>query len=165
MNAKGIQTMGAGLLLAGLLGLAAGCGEDAETDTALAITPTKADIAGSGTTVVMTVYDPDEGVYGYSPVYEDENQANKVSVDSGVNLSSNLDSQIFLPLEWSVSQPELGIIRSSAGYVAVYESFGGRGQNIVMVHDQVGRAGIAVVNHRSAEELYPEDESTTDETE
>ena len=64
-----------------------------------------------------------------------------------------------------MSQPELGYIRSSAGYVAVYESFGGRGQNIVTVHDQVGRAGIAVVNHRSAEELNPEDDSATDETE
>ena len=38
---------------------------------------------------------------------------------------------------------------SSAGYSAVYESHtGGLGQNVVAVKDQIGRAGIAVINHR-----------------
>ena len=47
---------------------------------------------------------------------------------------------------------QLGRILSSAGYTAIYESYGGKGQNVVTVCDQVGRAGVAVVNHRIAEQ-------------
>lgn len=144
---------------AGLLGIlmavfGAGCGEDAETDVALAINPASADVYEKGGTVVLTVFDPDAGVYGYSPYPDDyeEIQPAKASQDANTNPNTNLVSQIFLPLEWTVGSPHLGRILVSAGYTAIYESFGGKGQNVVTVFDRAGRAGVAVVNHRIAEE-------------
>lgn len=142
---------GAAFLLAWL---AAGCGEDARTDVALAVNPVSADVYGKGATVVLTAFDPDAGVYDYSPYPDDyeESHAAKASQDSNTNPNTNLAAQIFLPLEWSVGAPHLGRILSSAGYTAIYEGYGGRGQNVVTVCDQAGRAGVAVVNHRIAEQ-------------
>ena len=155
MSTKWMMALGAGMAGVALLGLAAGCGDEVQTYTALAITPAKTEIMGTGTTVFLTAFDPDQGVYEYSPVYVDSQDV-KASQDSDVPVSSNLVSQMFLPLEWGVSDPSLGHILSSAGYSAVYESYGGRGQNIVTVHDQVARTGLAVVNHR-----IPEPTNTT----
>ncbi len=139
MKTKWIKTMSAGLAMVGLLGLAAGCGEDAETDTALAVTPASSTVYADGATVFLTAYDPDQGVY--------EMRA-KVSLDSDVPETSNLNSHILLPLEWSVVNPAMGRIMASAGYSAVYESYGPRGQNYILVRDQGGREGIASVEQR-----------------
>ena len=154
MNASGTRTWAAGLLAILLAGFGAGCGEDAETDVALGINPASADVYAKGGTVVLTVFDPDAGVYDYSPqpVNYEEIQPAKASQDSNTNPNTNLVSQIFLPLEWRVGSPQLGRILASAGYTAIYESFGGQGQNVVTVFDRAGRAGVAVVNHRIAEE-------------
>lgn len=143
-----------GLFAILLAGFGAGCGEDAETDTALGVNPVSADVYGNGDTVALTAFDPDAGVYGYSPQPDqyEETRSAKASQDANTNPNTNLASQIFLPLEWSVGSPHLGRILSSAGYTAIYESYGGKGQNVVTVADQIGRAGVAVVNHRLAEQ-------------
>ena len=39
MKTKWMKAIGAGVALAGLLGFSAGCGEDAQTDSALGISP------------------------------------------------------------------------------------------------------------------------------
>ena len=55
-------------------------------------------------------------------------------------------ADLFYPLEWSVSDPSLGIILSSTGDSAIYRSFAGAaGANIVHCRDQSGREGQAVV--------------------
>ena len=153
MKASGTRIWTAGLLGILMAGFGAGCGEDAETDVALGINPASADVYAKGGTVVLTVFDPDAGVYDYSPepVGYEEIQPAKASQDANTNPSTNLASQIFLPLEWSVGSPHLGRILASAGYTAIYESFGGQGQNVVTVFDRAGRAGVAVVNHRILE--------------
>ena len=153
MKTTGLKALAAGLV-ATLAWFAAGCGEDARTDVALAVNPVSADVYDKGATVVLTAFDPDAGLYDYSPApteYEETHTA-KASQDSNTNPNTNLAAQIFLPLEWSVGSPQLGRILSSAGYTAIYESYGGKGQNVVTVCDQVGRAGVAVVNHRIAEQ-------------
>ena len=153
MKASGARIGAAGLLVILWAGFGAGCGEDAETDVALGINPASADVYAKGGTVILTVFDPDAGVYDYSPepVGYEETKTAKASQDSDTTPATNLASQIFLPLEWSVGSPQLGRILASAGYTAIYESFGGKGQNVVTVYDQAGRAGVAVVNHRIAE--------------
>lgn len=153
MKASGTRIWAAGLLGILMAGFGTGCGEDAETDVALAINPASADVYDKGGTVVLTVFDPDAGVYDYSPqpVGYEETKVAKAAQDSDTTPATNLVSQIFLPLEWSVGSPHLGRILASAGYTAIYESFGGKGQNVVTVSDQAGRAGVAVVNHRIAE--------------
>jgi hypothetical protein len=55
---------------------------------------------------------------------------------------------LFLPLEWSVSDPSLGTIISSAGFSAVYRSTGKVGDNVVTVRDQGDAAGTTVVVQR-----------------
>ena len=151
MNARWIKILSAGMAMAAGAWFGGGC-EDAVTDTALGVTPAKSEIMDEGTTVYMTAYDPDEAVYDYSEVYEDEEAANKASVDSSASSSTNfLGSQILLPLEWRVSNGALGRIASSAGYSAIYESYGGKGQNYVTVEDQFGRQGVAVVEQRTTD--------------
>lgn len=154
MKASKARIGTAGLLAVLLAGFGAGCGEDALTDVALGINPASADVYEKGGTVVLTVFDPDAGVYDYSPqpVGYEEVQPAKASQDSNTTPVTNLSSQIFLPLEWTVGSPHLGRILASAGYTAIYESFGGKGQNVVTVYDRAGRAGVAVVNHRIAEQ-------------
>ena len=153
MKASGARIGAAGLLVILWAGFGAGCGEDAETDVALGINPASADVYAKGGTVILTVFDPDAGVYDYSPepVGYEETKTAKASQDSDTTPATNLASQIFLPLEWSVGSPQLGRILASAGYTAIYESFGGQGQNVVTVFDRAGRAGRAVVNHRILE--------------
>ena len=154
MNTKWIKAIAGGLVLAALLGFAAGCGEDAETDTALAISPASATVYADGATVFLTAYDPDEAVYG-----ADAAAHAKASLDSDVTETNELVSHIFLPLEWSVVNPAMGRVMASGGYSAVYESYGPRGQNYVIVRDQAGREGVAAIEQRW-QEGDPEEEGT-----
>lgn len=55
---------------------------------------------------------------------------------------------IFFPLEWTVTNPDLGTIHTTSGGSAVYESFGYVGNNIVTVSDQSGAEGVATVQQR-----------------
>jgi len=103
------------------LACASGC-EDADTGSSLSIDPASTDLTGSGATVVLTA-----------------------QADTGLSVS-NRSSQLILPLTWSVSNPALGRILSSRGYIAVYESNGKVGQNVVFCEDAYGREGLAVIN-------------------
>ncbi len=62
--------------------------------------------------------------------------------------STNQVDNLFLPLEWSVQNPDLGGVMSRGGHSAVYESSGRRGANVVFVKDQIGREGVVAVNQR-----------------
>lgn len=152
MKTKWMKTIEAGMAVAALLGFAAGCGEDAQTDASLAVDPPSSTVYADGATVYLTAYDPDAVVYG------------KVSMDSDVDLTNGVSSQILLPLEWSVANPAMGRIMASGGYSAVYESYGPRGQNYVTVRDQAGREGIAAIEQRW-HEGDPEEEGTSAEEE
>jgi hypothetical protein len=55
------------------------------------------------------------------------------------------DTSVVFPLNWTVENPALGRIVSQGGNAAVYESFGGDGNNVVTATDQAGRSGIALV--------------------
>ena len=160
MKTKRMQAIGAAGIMAAVLGFAAGCGEDAQTDAALAVYPPSSTVYADGATVFLTVYDPDESVYG-----ADAAARAKASLDSDVDQTNSVASHILLPLEWSVANPALGRIMAAGGYSAVYESYGPRGQNYVAVRDQAGREGIAAIEQRWHEN-DPEEEnsgSTQDE--
>ena len=159
MKTKRMKAIMAGGIMAALLGFAAGCGEDAQTDSALAVYPATSTVYADGATVFLTVYDPDENVYE-----ADVAAHAKASLDSDVDQTNTVASQILLPLEWSVGNPGLGRILAAGGYSAVYESYGPRGQNYVVVRDQAGREGIAAIEQRW-HEGDPEEEGTSAEEE
>ncbi len=69
---------------------------------------------------------------------------------SAAPANTNAVPRLFLPLEWSVSNPGLGRIESAAGTGAVYVGFGGRGANAITVRDQAKGEGVAVVYHGDA---------------
>jgi len=51
-----------------------------------------------------------------------------------------------LPLEWSVSNPNLGSIAASGGYTASYVRTGASGgDNSITVRDQYGAEGVATI--------------------
>jgi hypothetical protein len=97
--------------------------DDAETGNALNVEPAESSLYGAGSTVLLTA----------SVVGEDE--------------------EMILPLKWSVQNPSLGNILSSAGLTAVYRSNGAIGQNVVFCKDNYGREGLAVVNQKEPEIL------------
>ena len=130
MKTNWIMTIGAGVVIAGLLGLGVGCGDDVETGTGLNVTPASSTVYADGATVLLTACTGDcDGT-------------------SNVATATNLEEKLLLPLEWSVVNPALGRIMAVAGYSAVYESYGPRGQNYIIVRDQGGREGLAVVEQR-----------------
>lgn len=57
-------------------------------------------------------------------------------------------NELVLPLIWTVSDPNLGVVRSTAGLSAVYESSGRVGNNIITVRDQGQAEGMATVVQR-----------------
>jgi hypothetical protein len=113
-----------GVLAIVLLVIMTGC-EDAETGSALSVTPSEVNVTGVGATSYFTV---------------------AARVDAGE--ATNRNEEIIYPLVWSVSNPTLGGMMSSAGDSAVYESNGRKGQNVVFVKDGFGREGLAVINQR-----------------
>jgi hypothetical protein len=58
----------------------------------------------------------------------------------------NTNGQLYLPLEWTVSDPELGTIDHSDGLTAVYMMNDRVGVNTITVRDQAGASGLAVVD-------------------
>ena len=160
MKTKRMKAIRAGGIMVALLGFAAGCGEDAQTDSALAVYPATSTVYADGATVFLTVYDPDENVYE-----ADVAAHAKASLDSDVDQTNTVASQILLPLEWSVGNPGLGRILAAGGYSAVYESYGPRGQNYVVVRDQAGREGIAAIEQRWHEGDPEEEGTSTDDEE
>lgn len=55
---------------------------------------------------------------------------------------------MLLPLEWKVSNPDLGIVTGSAGDTAVYESNGRIGVNTITVKDSSFSEGVASVTQQ-----------------
>jgi hypothetical protein len=99
----------------------AGC-DDAATGPVISVTPDSVDLTGAKT-VVLTAQGGEAG--------------DTAAVPTNV---------LYMPLEWSVHNPQLGGIMSSAGHTAVYESNGRVGQNVVFVKDQSGREGVVAIN-------------------
>jgi hypothetical protein len=65
---------------------------------------------------------------------------------SQVTTETNLYSELFYPLEWSVSDPSLGDITAQGRDTAVYVRTSKRGSNTIKVRDQGDAEGVAVVN-------------------
>ena len=160
MKTTWLKAIGIAGAAVALLGFVAGCGEDAETDSALGVDPASSTVYADGATVFLTVYDPDENVYE-----ADVAAHAKASLDSDVDQTNTVASQILLPLEWSVANPAMGRIMAVGGYSAVYESYGPRGQNYVAVRDQAGREGIAAIEQRWHEGDPEEEGTSTDDEE
>jgi hypothetical protein len=59
--------------------------------------------------------------------------------------SGSTNMTMVLPLEWTVSDASLGRILDSAGVTAVYESFGGAGNNTIHVRDKADAEGFALI--------------------
>ncbi len=125
---------GAGVVAVILALTVPGC-DDVDVGRALVITPGTSTIEGQDATVLLTAEPAEDSV-----------------------TSSNLNSAIYLPLEWSVSDGRLGRIESSGGYGAVYTSTGIVGQNSIQVRDQSGAEGVAVVNQSAPDEEDDEEE-------
>jgi hypothetical protein len=104
-------------------GLAAGCESSTTSEHAIVVTPPSTTLAGGRGTVLLTA----------APA------------------NTNAVPRLFLPLEWSVSEPPLGRIESAAGTSAVYVGLGGRGANAITVRDQSKAEGVAVVYHGETE--------------
>ncbi len=130
MNRKWFQAMMIVVAAAGAWLLMTGC-EDVETDTGLTIRAACEECSGN-----LQVLG-----YGYGSITL--TACRGACCGDCLDSSTNLVDRLFLPLEWSVSNPSLGRILASGGYTAVYESIGGKGRNIVTVRDQSGREGIA----------------------
>ena len=52
-----------------------------------------------------------------------------------------------MPLEWTVSNPDIGHIEGSAGVTAIYVGHGKLGTNAIVVKDRGKAEGAAVVDH------------------
>jgi len=108
-----------GYLLAGILAgafLAGGC-ERVETDRGLVVTPADARI-GWEEAVTFTAELPE---------------------------GSDEDRELLYPLEWSLSDPSLGTLRSAGGDTVVYVAGRRSGGNSILVRDQSGAKGAAAI--------------------
>ena len=61
---------------------------------------------------------------------------------------ANQDTDLVLPLRWSVRDTGLGTVIQSSGYTAVYESNGRAGYNIITAVDQMGASASALINQQ-----------------
>lgn len=104
------------LALAVMLGVTAGCESTSTADSVITVTPASATLDGKGDTA------------------------------SFVASLASTNSQLVLPLEWSLDRGDLGRILNAVGLTAVYEGNGKVGNNTITVKDQIGQAGVAVIN-------------------
>ena len=105
------------LALAGVgVVLTTGCESTSTADEVITLTPASATLSGKGATA------------------------------SFVASVTSTNAELVLPLEWAVGSGNLGRILSTAGLTAIYESNGKIGNNTISVQDQVGQAGVAVIN-------------------
>lgn len=112
-----MKAVSAGLVLAVMIGLfVAGCEVANTPDTAITVTPGSVVLSGETNTQVF------------------------VASAAGTN------AELALPLVWTVDDSSVGIIKSSAGMSAVYESTGVIGNNSVRVRDQGESEGVAIVS-------------------
>lgn len=105
------------LALAGVgVVLTTGCESTSTADEVITLTPASATLSGEGATA------------------------------SFVASVTSTNAELVLPLEWAIGSGNLGRILSTAGLTAIYESNGKIGNNTISVKDQVGQAGVAVIN-------------------
>lgn len=118
-------------------GWLAGCEEITQVDNAILISPNPAAItATNGTAVLQAIVQ-----HGWAQ-----------QPDGRETIATN--QPLYLPLVWTVSNPELGSIRVSGAFTAIYQRNGARvGNNYVTVRDQVRAEGVAVVNQTIAESV------------
>jgi hypothetical protein len=97
--------------------------EKTERGAALMVTPDVSSVNTAGQQVLLTA-----------------------SVDGAANAAiSNVVNELLYPLVWSVSIPEYGQIISTAGNTAVYRCDTRHSRNVVTVHDQAQREGMAII--------------------
>lgn len=75
-----------------------------------------------------------------------------VDISSGIASNGTLTftvtgglRELSLPLEWSVSNPDLGEINSRGGNSASYVAYSASGNNTIYVRDQYDAEGVATV--------------------
>lgn len=132
-NRTSLLRGGLAVVLAAVVGLCA-C-DETEQGTAVVVTPSSSTLYVPNATVVLTAAPAEDGV-----------------------VESNRVDALYLPLRWRVSDPAMGGISSQGGYTAVYVSTGRVGQNSVVVEDQAGSEGVAVINQRPMSELEDDEE-------
>ena len=74
--------------------------------------------------------------------------SSEIQVRDAVSLkasSSDAERTIYYPLVWSVSDGSLGSIQNAAGDTAIYVASRKAGVNSIIVKDQVGAEGLAMV--------------------
>ncbi|MFU8780668.1 MAG: hypothetical protein ACNA71_06545 [Kiritimatiellia bacterium] len=104
--------------------LAAGC-EKTITASSLDVTPASADITVRGA----------------------------VSLQASIPVADRETRALYYPLEWSVSNGGIGSIREVAGDSAVYVAGNRSGVNTIVVRDQSGAEGVAVVTQASPTDI------------
>jgi hypothetical protein len=68
---------------------------------------------------------------------------------SAVEFTAAVSNNLALPLEWRVSDPSLGDIRSQSGAKAIYTlNPGQKGDNVITVRDQYKNEGSAIVTQQ-----------------
>jgi hypothetical protein len=119
-----------------------GC-DSATTDSKeIVISPTIANISATkGAGVLLAVNNVVGGTFTTSTSTSTNNGTTTTTTSS----SSGTNQTLYYPLEWSVSAPSLGYIKSSSGNTAIYESLGGAGNNTISVRDQDDKKGQSVV--------------------
>jgi len=106
------------LPLAAVLALAVGCEGSSTSATVIVLTPSSATLVKGEGSVLFTA-----------------------------GVSTNSPAPLYLPLEWTVDNPELGTIQESAGVTAVYTGIPGAiGSNTVTVRDRANAEGLALVS-------------------
>jgi hypothetical protein len=81
------------------------------------------------------------------PQSEDEGPTGSEPTETYTGSGGGLRA-LALPLEWSVSDPNLGSIREATGDRAVYVRTSALGMNVITVKDQYGAEGVATVNQK-----------------
>ncbi len=131
----------------GVLSTITGCDSADTNSKEIIIAPAVANLSsGRGAGVVFAV---DNAIGGTFTTSTSTSTNGNTSSTSTTATSTSTNQTLFYPLEWSVSTPSLGTIRSASGNTAVYESLGGEGNNIITVRDQDDNKGQAVVVQRA----------------
>lgn len=111
----------AALLAAGAL-LWTGCERSSSEDREITLTPATSELANNKNRIIT------------------------FKASMGAVSTNDVATGLFYPLEWRVSNPVLGVILSSTGNQAIYQSAKSvEGVNIVTCRDQGGNEGSAVV--------------------
>jgi len=126
-----------------------GCEVIEELDKVLSISPSSANLTETSESAMFTV-----SVGGATNSVADGSSSNATTVSIPVAP----------PFQWSVSRPELGTVRASAAYTAIYERNGDAvGNNYLHVQDSAGRyEAFAIISQTTPEETPTVEPAITD---